>query len=137
MLTYFRLIGMTAAILLASVQIAHATPQEHYVAPIFNAGGQQIGNVNFVPQDDGGVEMVLVTSGLPTGDYAMRIRTGTSCHAAGQMIAALPDLVVDLRGNGAVTVYLPSVSVNDANPILGHAVTIGMPAIACGIIGNP
>ena len=137
MLTSLRFIGLTAAAVLASMQVALATPQEHYVAPIFNTGGQQVGSVNFVPQDAGGIEMVLTTTGLPPGVYAMRISTSAACPANGDMLAALPDLFVDSRGNGAVTTYLPSVSMTGANPIMAHTIAIGAPAVACGVIGSP
>jgi len=136
MLTYLRLIGLTAAAVAASMQLALATPQEHYVAPIFNAGGQQVGSVNFVPQDAGGIEMVLTTTGLTPGVYAMKISNATACPASGDMIASLPELFVDSRGNGAVTAYLPSVSMNGPSPVMAHAITIGAPAVACGVIGN-
>src|SRR5580658_3823835 len=136
MLTYLRLIGTTAvaaAAFLFTAQIALATPQQHFVAPIFNAIGQQVGSVNFVPQDAGGVEMVLTTTGLLPGDYAMQISNATTCPADGDMIAALPGVSVDSLGNGAVTAYLPSISMNGANPIFAHAITIGSPSIACGV----
>src|SRR5579872_835571 len=139
MLTYLRLIGIAAVALAASLstaQLALATPQEHYVAPIFNAGGQQVGSVNFVPQDAGGIEMVLTTTGLTPGVYAMKISNATACPASGDMIASLPELFVDSRGNGAVTAYLPSVSMTGASPIMAHAITIGAPSIACGVIGS-
>ncbi|MGH7716789.1 MAG: hypothetical protein ACREML_12425 [Vulcanimicrobiaceae bacterium] len=136
MLTYLRLIGMTALGLAASAQIALATPQEHYAASLFNAGGQQIGSVNFVPQAAGGLEMVLTTNGLPAGNYAMRISAATACPATGDMIADLPALTVDPRGNGAVTAYMPSLTISGANAILGHAIAIGAPSIACGVIGS-
>jgi len=120
----------------ASAQIALATPQEHYVAPIFNSGGQQVGSVNFVPQEAGGIEMVLTTAGLPPGVYPMKISSSTACPANGDMIAALPDLFVDSRGNGAVTTYLPSISITGANAIMAHTIAIGSPAVACGVIGD-
>ena len=137
MLTSLRFIGLTAAAVLASMQIAFATPQEHYVAPIFNAGGQQVGSVNFVPQDTGGVEMVLTMTGMTPGVYAMHISNATACPANGDVIAALPELFVDSRGNGAVTAYLPSVSMTGSNPIMAHTITIGAPSVACGVIGSP
>ena len=136
MLTYLRLTLITAVALGASFGIATATPQVHYAAPIFNNGGQQVGSVNFVPQDTGGTEMVLTTAGLPPGVYTMSISGATACPASSDTIASLPGLFVDSRGNGAVTAYLPSVSINGANPILAHTITIGSPAIACGVIGN-
>ncbi|HEY1727105.1 MAG TPA: hypothetical protein VGG22_01845 [Candidatus Baltobacteraceae bacterium] len=119
------------------MQIALATPQEHYVAPLFNAGGQQVGSVNFVPQDAGGIEMVLTMTGMTPGVYAMRISNATACPANGDMVAALPELFVDSRGNGAITAYLPSVSMTGANPIMAHAIAIGAPSVACGVIGSP
>ena len=67
----------------------------------------------------------------------MRISTSTACPANDDMIAALPDLLVDSRGNGAVTAYLPSLSIAGANAILTHSIAIGSPAIACGVIGSP
>ncbi len=139
MVTHLRLIGITAvaaAAFLFTAQLALATPQEHYVAPIFNAVGQQVGSVNFVPQNAGGIEMVLTTTGLTPGVYDMTISNATACPANGDMIAALPELFVDSRGNGAVTAYLPSVNVAGANPILAHAITIGSPSIGCGVIGS-
>jgi Cu/Zn superoxide dismutase len=138
MLTYLRFIGITALAIAASVQIGFAAPQTHFAASIFNAGGQQIGSVNFVPQNAGGVEMVLTTNGLPPGNYEMRISNATACPApSGDMIADLPMLMVDARGNGAVTAYMPSLSLDGANAILAHAITIGSPSIACGVIGSP
>lgn len=136
MLTYLRLIGLTALAVALSTHIALATSQEHYSASIFNTGGQQIGSVNFVPQISGGLELVLTTNGLPPGNYAMRISSATACPATGDMLADLPTLTVDPRGNGAVTTYMPSLSISSANAILGHAITIGAPSIACGVIGS-
>ncbi len=118
MLTYLRFIGMTAALVVASIprRPVWQHRKTHFVAPIFNAGGQQVGSVNFVPQDAGGTEMVLTMTGMPPGDYAMSISNATACPASGDMIAALPGVSVDSRGNGAVTAYLPSISMNGANP---------------------
>jgi hypothetical protein len=137
MLTSLRFLGLTAAAVLACMQIALAAPQSHYIAPIFNADGQQVGSVNFVPQDAGGVEMVLTSTGLEPGVYSMQISNSTACPASADMIAALPDLLVDSRGNGAVTAYLPSLSITGANPIMARTIAIGSPSIACGVIGSP
>lgn len=133
-----------AALLLAgSSGAALAAPQVHYPASIFNTSGQQIGSVNFVPQDQGGVEMVITTNGLPTGNYDMQITSAVSCPAqAAQTTADLGVISVDPRGNGAVTAYVPTL---EANAIVGHAFVIGpnlssvrrgSAPVACGVVGN-
>jgi hypothetical protein len=131
--------------------IALAAPILHYYAPIFNASGQQVGNVNFVPQDQGGTEMVLTTNGLPPGRYnvVMSDRSGCPSQMAttpqlGQASVDLGTLRVDSAGNGAVTAYVSTLSAPDA--LVGHTVLIGrnlatangtpVSPVACGTVGN-
>ena len=98
--------------------------------------------MNFVPQDQGGVEMVITTNGLPSGNYSLQLSTATACPAQPSG-ADLGILAVDPRGNGAVTTYLPNMS---ANALVGHVIVIGpnlsgansppTAAVGCGVIGN-
>lgn len=146
-------LGISAfAVLGSPAAIALAAPAIHYYAPIFNAAGQQVGNVNFVPQDQGGAEMVLTANGLPPGRYNIVISDQSGCPSQmattpqlGQVQVDLGVLRVDSAGNGAKTMYVSTLSAPDA--LLGRTVLIGrnlttangtpVTPVACGsIAGN-
>lgn len=139
------------AVLGSPAAIAFAAPILHYYAPIFNTAGQQVGSVNFVPQDQGGTEIVLTTNGLPPGRYNISVGDQSACPSntatplqGGQVTVDLGAFRVDAAGNGAVTSYVSTLSGSSA--LVGHTFLItrnlttpnGTTAapIACGAIGN-
>ena len=140
------------AVLGSPATVAFAAPTIHYYAPIFNGAGQQVGSVNFVPQDEGGTEMVLTTNGLPTGRYSIAVSDRSACPSnsattpqGGQAAVDLGTIRVDAAGNGAVTSYVSTLAAPSA--LVGRTFLIGrsldnasgtpMAPVACGAIGNP